>query len=88
MEELRLPLEEVKQWIHDLYFFLHCYQDISSAHSVDFFTHDHWEIVIKSNWREELLATTREEQFVQPSKGGSPGILNISTCTCTALIKK
>ena len=73
MEELHLPLEETKLWIHDLYLFLHSHQDIMSAHSVDFFTYDHWNTIIKSSWKEDLLAISCDEQFLQPPKGALPG---------------
>ena len=73
MEELHLPLEELKRWIHALYLFLHSYREITSAHSVDFFTCNHWDNHIKPGWREELLSIS-EEQLVEPNAGGSPGM--------------
>ena len=72
VEELHLKLDELKRWIHNLYCFLHGYREISSAHSVDFFTFDHWDSHVKPGWREELLSVS-EEQLVEPSAGGSPG---------------
>lgn len=76
MEELHLPLEELKRWIHALYLFLHGHREITSAHSVDFFTCDHWDNHIKPVWRDELLSAT-EEQLVEPKAGGSPGVYTI-----------
>ena len=73
MEDLHLPLEELKRWIHALYSFLHSHRGITSAHSVDFFTCNHWDNHIKPEWREELLSAT-EEQLVEPNAGGSPGM--------------
>ena len=73
MEKICLPLEEVKLWVHELYTFLQSYQDITSAHSVDFFTCNHWDIIIKSSWKEDLLAITSDEWFLQPPKCGPPG---------------
>ena len=75
MEELRLSLEEIKVWIRDLYFFLNDHRDITSAHTVDFFTCNHWETIVKPSWREELLTVSYDEQLVKPSTGGPPGIV-------------
>ena len=85
MEELRLPLREVERWIHALYMFLLGHRQITSAHSVDFFTCDHWENIIKSSWREELLSLSSEEQLIQPRTGGSPGMFGGTVITWPVL---
>ena len=73
MEELHLPLDKLKRWIHSLYLFLHSHREITSAHSVDFFTCNYWDSHIQPGWREELLSAS-EEQLVEPNAGGSPGM--------------
>ena len=73
MEELHLPLEKLKRWIHSLYLFLHSHREITSAHSVDFFTCNYWDSHIQPGWREELLSAS-VEQLVEPNAGGSPGM--------------
>ena len=78
MEELCLPVEEIQAWTRDLYLFLNNHRDITSAHSVDFFTCNHWENIIKSSWREDLLTMSCDEQLIKPSTGGPPGITSFT----------
>lgn len=52
-----------------LYSFIHKYRGLCEAHTVDFFTDDHWNGVIPESWRKDLLSidTSNPLTFLNPN---------------------
>ena len=58
----RQDFQATRERVRALYEFFCRHAKLCNAHTVGFFTEDHWNNVIEPNWRDHLLAVDEESE--------------------------
>ncbi len=63
---LALTVEESRDWIRALLGFIDSHKELCNAHTVDFFTKEHWKVVVRDEWKDGLLLVEDTDCLVNP----------------------
>ena len=68
-----LPLQQTQEWLDSLYKFIDSHWKLCDAHTVDFFSNQHWEHIVKDEWKPQLELLQDLSTLGFPKAGGNKG---------------